>query len=75
MLHGLPPERLLRTLKIGIVGLLVAAMAGSVLAQEDTTTPDPRAYAFHGRGNGFGQGLCGETGLAAGRRSARHTRR
>ncbi len=59
-----------RALKIGIVGLLVVSvlavgMAGTVLAQEETSPDTPRAFGFHGRGCGLGGGLCGQLGLEA----------
>jgi hypothetical protein len=57
-------------LRIGIVGLLVVAAmvivtAGTVLAQEETPTPAPDTYGFHGWGHGPGRGLGGEVGLEA----------
>lgn len=59
-----------RKLKVGLVGLLVVsvvavAMTGSVLAQEATPTPAPKAFGFHGWGPGAGCGLCGQAGLEA----------
>ncbi|RME48673.1 MAG: hypothetical protein D6791_02725 [Chloroflexi bacterium] len=60
-----------RKYKIGVVGLLVvgvlvATMAGTALAQDTTPTPAPKAFGFHGWGRGAGcGGLCGQAGLEA----------
>jgi hypothetical protein len=55
---------------IGIVGLLVVGalvivMTGTVLAQEETPTPAPKTFGFHGWGPGFGRGMGGQVGLEA----------
>lgn len=59
-----------KKLKIGFVGLLVVAalavvLTGNVLAQEETPTPAPKAYGWHGMGRGFGRGFGGQVGLEA----------
>lgn len=48
-----------------VVGALTVAMTGTVLAQEETPTPAPETYGWHGRGGGFGRGIGGQVGLEA----------
>jgi len=60
-----------RKYKVGLVGLLVvgvlvAALAGTALAQDATPTQAPRAFGFQGWGRGAGcGGPCGQAGLDA----------
>ncbi|MFQ5340398.1 MAG: hypothetical protein ACE5F6_02505 [Anaerolineae bacterium] len=60
-----------RKYKVGLVGLLVvgvlvAALAGTALAQDAAPTPAPRAFGMHGWGRVAGcGGPCGQAGLDA----------